>query len=135
MNTSNEQRPTMERSGANQKIQFGGFNGKNHKRYEALPQYLVDELLSCLPSRANQARRFVEHVAKNPNATTAQCNVAALAVNLSDIAVKYNPYLESKGYKLVCCLPCKLIRNRLGEQTMQHQWWLMELPELGGYGE
>ncbi len=91
-----------------------------------LTQQQIDRLLGCLPVNANQARRFVEHVANNPDATTAQCNVAALAVNLSDIARKYNPYIEPKGFKLVCRLPTHLIRNRLGEQTMQHRWRLVE---------
>jgi len=89
-----------------------------------LTQYQIDKLLDNLPIRANQAKRFVSHLARNPKSKTADCNIAVGAVNLSDIATKYNPYLESSGFKLECELPYPLIKNLWNEETMQHLWSL-----------
>ncbi len=98
-----------------------------------LTQQQIDDLLKHLPANANQARRFVTYVAKNPNSKTALCNVATLGVNLSDIARKYNPYLLNGRYVLRCHLPERLILNKLREPTMQHLWGLFAVS--GGMDE
>ncbi len=87
----------------------------------------IKKVLKTLPYTAKQARRFVAYVAANPHAPTASCNVAAAAVNLSDVAIKYNPYLLRAGYKLKCRRPGKPIKNRFGEESGQVHWALYQI--------
>jgi hypothetical protein len=121
------QKTKATQGGLNQCVLFDGRNKNQVSTAVRLDKDQIDELLELLPKRANQARRFIKHLGFNPDATTNECNVAVLSVNLSDLAVKYNPYLASAGYKLRCRLPQRLIRNRLGEQTMIHYWGLYKL--------
>ena len=126
----------LQNEQSHQTVQNGGFgkiiladssNNQQSNKAVQLSQEQIDGLLKCLPSRASQARRFVKFLANNPNANTAECNAAALAVNLSDLAIKYNPYLKGSGYEIRCRLPERLIKNRLNEPTMMHLYGLFEL--------
>jgi len=110
MDLQNKTTPVTTGSGSNY-IKFGGLKTKCNLACK-LSQEQIDVLHAALPPRANQAKRMVDQVAKHPYSTTAQCNVAVLAVNLSDIAIKYNPYLRKVGYELKCQLPERLIKNR-----------------------
>ena len=114
-------------NGAYQSVHHNKLNKPKITNNEALSQEQIDKLLDALPVRAFQARRFVQFLGKNPNSKTADCNVAVAGVNLSDIAKKYNLYIRSKGYELKCRLPQRLIKNRFGEETMQHLWCLAEV--------
>jgi len=105
-------------------VQSNSKNFTDNNQPVLLQQQQIDELLYHLPKNANQAKRFTVHVGSNPDSPTAKCNVAAAAVNLSDIAIKYNPYLRKAGYELRCRLPERLILNRFKEPTMQHCWSL-----------
>jgi len=105
-------------------------NKNNTTQLKPLSQECIDELLNSLPPRANQARRFIRFVAENQEATTGQCNVAALAVNLSDLALKYNGYIRPLGYELKCRVPYPLIKNKVSEPTMQHLWYLAEVERV-----
>jgi hypothetical protein len=128
INLHNEQSQRTGRfNGFEKNIQLGGLNTKKPNRPTHLSQDQIDELLNHLPKRANQARRFVQHLGENPDALTNECNVAVLSVNLSDLAVKYNPYLADAGYELRCRLPERQVKNRLGEPTMIHLWGLYKL--------
>jgi len=98
-------------------------NKINTTQLKPLPQEQIDELINCLPHKANQARRLVKLVAENPNSITRSCNSVA-GVNISDIALKYNRYIQPKGYELRCKLPYPLIKNKYGEDSMQHLWSL-----------
>ncbi len=104
-------------------VQQDKLNAKQNNLSLKLDQYKIDELIECLPPRANQARRLVKLVAENPNSITGSCNRVA-GVNISDIALKYNRYMQPKGYELKCKLPSPLIKNKYGEDTMQHLWAL-----------
>ncbi len=90
----------------------------------ALSELQTAKLLSRVSPKAKQAQRLVRHVANKPEASTSSCNVAALAVNLSDIALKYNPQLRKGGYELRCRQPNQPIPNRLGEPSGQVLWGL-----------
>lgn len=130
MNFQNERSPGAAKHwGSNKSILAVSSNNQNPNGQDGFSQEQIDQLLECLPERANQARRFVVHLAQNPGSKTSVCNVEVLAVNLSDLAAKYNPYLRSAGYELRCRLPEKRIENRLGEPTMQYLW---SLKKLGG---
>ena len=113
---------TAKYGGFEKNIQRHGLNTSKINRPSKLTQAEIDGLLSRLPNAALQARRFVSHLGNKPDATTADCNGAVLSVNLSDLAVKYNPCLAELGYELRCRLPEQLIKNRLNEPTMQHLW-------------
>ena len=123
------------KDGASKTAQKEKLNKLKITKIEPLSQEQIDELLDVLPARAFQAKRFVKFVAEKPNSKTADCNIAVAGVNLSDIARKYNPYIRPKGFELMCKLPEKLIKNRFGEDTMQHFWRLAEVSQGGAYGE
>jgi hypothetical protein len=89
-----------------------------------LDEIQLKELLGCLSPAANQARRFVKQVALEPDSPTNTCNRAAGAVNLSDLAQKYNPALLKGGYYLDCQKPKEPIINRWGEDSGQQLWGL-----------
>ncbi len=121
-------------SGAYHSVQLSlNSNKLDDKSHEPISQEIIDELVGCLPPRANQARRLVKLVAENPNSITSSCNRVA-GVNISDIALKYNRYIQPKGYELKCKLPYPLIKNQFGEETMQHLWRLAEVPQGVAYG-
>ena len=111
----------------NQSVRFSGLNNSKLNQAQPLSQEQIDELISLLPAKANQAKRFVQLLGEQPYATTDLCNKVVLSVNLSDLAAKYNPYLKSDGYQIRCRLPERLIKNRLGEPTMIHEWFLKEV--------
>jgi len=111
-------------NGAQKSVLLAGKNKIDINSAVALNEEQIDELLRCLPQRANQAKRFVRLVGTKPYSRTVSCNIATAGVNLSDIARKYNPYLHDGGYELRCRLPEPLIKNRFGETTMQHLWGL-----------
>jgi len=115
------------KDGASKTVQLINVNTGKVNSIEPLPQDKIDGLLEALPIRAFQARRFVQFVGENPTSKTVDCNVAVAGVNLSDIAKKYNSYIRSSGYELRCKLPQRLIKNRFGEDTMQHLWILHPL--------
>ena len=125
----NKQNPASHAglNGVQKSVLFDGSNKKNLNNAVALSPEQIDQLLGCLPARANQAKRFVRLVGENPESITVKCNIATAGVNLSDIARKYNPYLRDGGYELRCRLPDRLIKNRFGESTMQHLWGLYEV--------
>lgn len=127
MHAQTKKAAPIKGGGLNRIHLLGGLNRYDSSKACVLDQGQIDELLNCLPERANQARRFVRYVGGTPDALTSECNIAVLSVNLSDLAVKYNPYLSILGYELRCRLPEKLIKNRLNEPTMQHLWGLYEL--------
>ncbi len=113
-------------------VPTGSKNKSHFNKVEPLPQEQIDELLALLPHRANQARRFVQFLGANPFATTDKCNKHVLSVNLSDLAVKYNPKLTAAGVQIRCQLPNRVIKNRLGEPTMIHEWFLGNILALNG---
>ena len=133
----NKQNPTSRpgQNGVDKNVHQDKLNNLKATEHLPLTQEQIDELLDSLPARAFQAKRFVKYVAEKPNSKTADCNVAVAGVNLSDIARKYNPYIRPKGFELMCKLPEKLIKNRFGEDTMQHFWRLAEVSQGGAYGE
>lgn len=116
-------------NGASKNVQQKNMNKTKPTELEPLAQELIDNLIESLPHTAFQAMRFVRFVGENPNSKTADCNSAVAGVNLSDIARKYNPYLRRKGYELRCKLPERLIKNRFGEETMQHLWRLEKVTQ------
>ena len=125
----NKQNPASRggRNGVSTSVHQVKLNKHKITKVEPLSQEQIDELLDVLPVRAFQARRFVQFLGENPNSKTADCNLAVAGVNLSDISRKYNPYLKDAGYQLKCELPHSLIKNRFGEDTMQHLWMLAEV--------
>ena len=118
--------------GLNQSVRFGDLNNKKIKRVNPLTQEKIDELIDLLPSRANQAKRFIQLLGEKPYSTTDLCNKVVLSVNLSDLAAKYNPYLKSSKYQIRCRLPNRIIKNRLGEPTMLHEWFLQRVEVVNG---
>jgi len=127
MGTQTKRAAPYSGNGSIQNVMLGGLDETNFKQSLKLPQEQIDELISLLPAKANQAKRFVQLLGEQPYATTDLCNKVVLSVNLSDLAVKYNPYLKSVGYQIRCRLPERLIKNRLGEPTMIHEWFLKEV--------
>lgn len=113
--------------GSKKNILAGSSNNHNPNRPIKLTQEQIEGLVGLLPPTALQARRFVTHLGLNPDSKTSICNVEVLSVNLSDLAVKYNPYLISGGYELRCRLPERLIKNHLNEPTMQHLWGIYKV--------
>jgi len=102
-------------SGSNQYVLLGSRNKSKLNQAQQLSQEQIDELVRLLPTKANQAKRFVQLLGEQPYSTTDRCNKFVLSVNLSDLAAKYNPYLQSAGHQIRCRLPDRLIKNRLGE--------------------
>lgn len=89
-----------------------------------LDDFESQKLITFLLPTSKQAIRLVRVVAENPDSPTNKWNREAAAVNLSDIAVKYNPRLRFGGYELRCRQPKKPIVNGFGEDLGQQLWGL-----------
>ena len=119
-------------NGSIQGVLLRSADKKKFNQGTKLPQEQIDELLNLLPPKANQARRFIQLIGSKPYSLTNVCNKVVLSVNLSDLAVKYNPYLKTAGYKIKCRLPNRQIKNRHGESTMLHEWFLQRAEVANG---
>ena len=89
-----------------------------------LEELEIQKLLTHLLPTSKQAIRFVEIVGAKPDSPTNKCNRGAGGVNLSDLAIKYNPRLIQGGYYLDCRKPEKPIKNNFGEDSGQQLWGL-----------
>ena len=116
-----------ELDGVHKAVLLKGENAFDTSKASAITPEQIDGLLDLLPPRAYQARRFIQLLGLKPYSLTNVCNKIVLSVNLSDLAIKYNPYLKQAGYQISCRLPNRQIKNRHGEPTMLHEWFLQRV--------
>lgn len=87
----------------------------------------IATILEALPPKANQRRRFVEYLARNPLSKTKDCCRAIACVNLSHIRRVTADELAKFGLEAKCIHPSEPIKNGFGESTGQVLWALYEL--------
>lgn len=76
--------------------------------------------------RANQAQRFIEAMARNPDSPTNRLNKGG-GVNLSQVARINNPRLKKFGYFIRCRVPSVPIKNSFGEKSAQELWGICQV--------
>lgn len=91
-----------------------------------LPPEITQKLLNQLSERANQARRLVINLSENPDSPTGHLNRDS-GVNLSNVAIKYNPLIRPCGYYMACRIPPSPIINGHGEKSGQRLWGIYRI--------
>lgn len=93
----------------------------------ALDETELAAILLTMSPTANQERRFVQTLARKPNAVTKQACMSIGCVNLSDLRQRTAGTLARFNLEARCIHPKKPIRNGFGEDTGQQLWGLYPL--------
>lgn len=88
----------------------------------------LDNALSVVPAHFAQAKRLVEHLAKNPNSLTSTVATVCSIGNISDVARKTNPALFKERLFISCSKPVASVRNKFGEISNMFEWGIYRLP-------
>ena len=96
---------------------------------KTLTERELDNALSVVPAHFSQARRLVEHLAKNPNSLTSTVASTCSIGNISDVARKTNPALFKERLFISCSKPVAPVRNKFGEISNMFEWGIYKLPD------
>ena len=96
---------------------------------KTLTERELDNALSVVPAHFSQARRLVEHLAKNPNSLTSTVASTCSIGNISDVARKTNPALFKERLFISCSKPVAPVRNKFGEISNMFEWGIYRLPD------
>ena len=89
----------------------------------------LDNALSVVPAHFAQAKRLVEHLAKNPNSLTSTVASTCSIGNISDVARKTNPTLFKERLFISCKRPVIPVCNQFGERSNMFMWGIYKLPD------
>ena len=89
----------------------------------------LDNALSVVPAHFAQAKRLVEHLAKNPNSLTSTVASTCSIGNISDVARKTNPTLFKEHLFISCKRPVIPVCNQFGERSNMFMWGIYKLPD------
>ena len=94
---------------------------------QTLTERELDNALSVVPAHFAQAKRLVEHLAKNPNSLTSTV-ATVCSIGNSDVARKTNPTLFKEHLFISCKRPVVSVRNQFGERSNMFMWGIYRLP-------
>jgi hypothetical protein len=107
-------------------VHFGGEH-ENNSTPIRLNETQIALIVNALSPRANQERRFIEYLARNPLAKTKECCRNIACVNLGHLRIVTADTLVQFGLMAKCVYPVQPIKNGFGEQTGQVLWALYEI--------
>ena len=105
-------------------LNLGGPDDKKHTTPIKLNEDQIALVIRALSPKANQERRYIEYLARNPLAKTKDCCRNIACVNLGHLRIVTAPLLARFGLEAKCVQPPKPIKNGFGENTGQVHWGL-----------
>jgi len=87
----------------------------------------LNEVLTAVPSRYLQAKRFIRHLANNPDSISSNIVDVCGVSNISDIARKVNPSLAKIGLLISCKRPI-IVPTTFKSSPIVFLWGIYNLP-------
>jgi hypothetical protein len=108
-------------------VQLGSANPNDNTTAIRLNEDQIRPIVRTLSPTANQERRFIEYLARNPLAKTRECCQVIACVNLSHLRRVTADSLAVFGLEARCIHPDRPIKNGFGESTGQVLWALYDI--------